>query len=205
MQNINLSLSRSLIQISPRQSAPDITSPPPRPLSIESCSDTPAPILSDIDPNEDNDPFTYPPRPRYSCSPDRVSVPLTGEFDSILIPSSSEPSHPSEPGVAFIGCTAESCTVQSTRGAVQSPTSCIPEIPLTGDFNSIHIPSPTVFHQPSADPGVAFVGCTAESCLVQSSHGTLNGSSLVHYNPSNPIDNLANNPNNISNLEPPVA
>ena len=55
-----------------------------------------------------------------------------------------------------------------------------------------------MFHQPSADPGVAFVGCTAESCLVQSSHGTLNGSSLVH-------DNLANNPNNVSNLEPSVA
>ena len=204
-QHIKPSISRSLIQISPHQSAPGITSPLPRPLFIESCSDTPVPTLSDIDPNEDNDPFTSPPRPHFSCSPDRVSVPLTGEFDRIIIPSSTEPSQPSEPGVAFIGCTAESCTVQSMSGAVQSPTSCIPEIPLTGDSNSINVPSPTMFHQPSADPGVAFVGCTAESCLVQSCHGSLNGSSLVHDNPSNPTDNLANNPNNISDLEPSVA
>ena len=202
-QHVNPPLSRSLIQLSPCQTSPGSTSPLPQPLFIESCRDTPVPVLSDIDLNEDNDPFPSLPIPRYSCSPDCVSVPLTGDPDSIIIPSSIDPSQPSsDPGVAFIGCTAESCTVQSTRGAVLCPTSSIPEIPLTGDFHSINIPSSTVFHQPPSDPGVAFVGCTAESCSVQSSLGTLNGSSLVHDNPSNPTDNLANNPNDLSNLEP---
>ena len=39
---------------------------------------------------------------------------------------------------------------------------------------------------------------------VQSSHGILNGSSIVNDNPSNDTDNLATNPNNLSNVEPPV-
>ena len=74
-QHVNPPLSRCLIQISPRQTSPGSTSPLPQSLFIESCSDTPVPVLSDIDLNEDNDPFPSPPRPRYSCSPDRVSVP----------------------------------------------------------------------------------------------------------------------------------
>ena len=94
---------------------------------------------------------------------------------------------------------------QSTCGAAQSPTSPTPEIPLTGHANPINSLSSTVYHQPPTDPGVAFVGCTAESCLVQSSHGTPHGPSLVHDNPTNPTDNLANNPNDVSDLEPSVA
>ena len=185
----------------------------------------------DIDPDEDRDKVlsSCPPRPCHTPTPVENSppsstpypplstnsqslitsiteIPLTGDPVSINIPSSIE-SHqpPSDPGVAFVGCTAESSPVQSTRGVLQSPITSVPVLPLTDDSHSINIPSSIESHRPPSDPGVAFVGCTAESCSVQSSHGILNGSSIVNDNPSNDTDNLATNPNNLSNVEPPVA
>ena len=74
-QHVNPPFSRSLVQISPRQTSPRNTSSLPHSLFTDSSSDTPVPVLSDIDLYEDHDPYPSPPRPRYSCSPDRVSVP----------------------------------------------------------------------------------------------------------------------------------
>ena len=224
VDSMNVILSRSIIQVSPPSGSNplNISRSTSRSHIMESPVGIPPPPLLDLDPDEVRDEVLSPSPPRACHTPTTVEdslpsstpypslpanlqspissipvLPLTGHPDSINIPSSIEfHQPPSDPGVAFIGCTAVSSPVQSTRSVLHSPVASVPEIPLTGDSHSINIPSSIEFYQPPSDPGVAFVGCTAESCSVQSSHGILNGSSPVDDNPSNYSDNLATNPNN---------
>ena len=116
-QHVNPPFSRSLIQISPHQASPGNTSSLPRSLFTDSSSDTPVPVLSDIDLNEDHDPCPSPPRPRYSCSPDCVSLNFSINYPlyipQFLIPLPpplpdepvNTPTPSPHPTVAFTGCT----------------------------------------------------------------------------------------------------
>ena len=286
--NANVIISRPILQVSPPTGSilDNIPRTTPRSHASGNPHGIPPPLLLDLDPDEDDDEVlsSSPPRPCHTRTPVEDSppfptphppptsnlhslisstpeIPLTGDSNSTIAPSSFEPNQPSsDPGVAFIGCTAVSRPVHSTRGVSQSPTTSVPVIPLSGDSHPIYFPSPIESHlppsdpgvaftgctavsstvqstsgvsqslntsipeipltddshsinfpsliephQPPSDPGVAFVGCTAESRSVQSSHGILNDSPMVNDNPLRSTDNLHPNPTNLSNLEPSVA
>ena len=141
----NVILSRSILQVSPPSGSNphNISRSASRFHISESPHGIPPPLLFDLDPDEDRDEVlsSSPPRPCHTPIP----------VDS---PPSSTPYSP-----------------LSTN--LQSLITYIPEISLTGDPDSINIPSSIDSHQPLSDPGVAFVGCTAESSLDQSTCGVL--------------------------------
>lgn len=230
-ESTNIILSRSIVQVSPPlgSNTQNISSTASRSHISENSHGIPPPLLLDIDLDEDPSEVlsSSPPRPCHTPTPSEDSpppstpypliptkpqspispipeIPLSGDPGSINTPSLITHHQPSsDTGVAFIGCTAESCPVQSNSRGLQSPITTIPVIPLTGDSDSTNIPSTIAFHQPPSDPRVAFVGCTVESRVVQSSSDVPNDSSLVNDNPSTCMGHRA--ANNLPNLEPPVA
>ena len=142
----NVILSRSILQVSlPSGSNPhNISRSASRFHISESPHGIPPPLLFDLDPDEDRDEVlsSSPPRPCHTPIPVEDSPPSSTPYSPL-----------------------------STN--LQSLITYIPEISLTGDPDSINIPSSIESHQPLSDPGVAFVGCTAESSLDQSTCGVL--------------------------------